>query len=160
MGASFGGWTALWLAVNAPEAVEQLVLEAPAGLGFGVKMPPPEEARAKLFLYPEKAAGLAPAPAVAAANGQAFGRYSKGAHADQELVDRVHGIKARTLMLMGTADALVPVSAGHLLMSRIPACHLAYIYNAAHAIEVDQPEAALRLVRAFLERGDAFVVNF
>ena len=162
IGASFGGWIALWLAIRHPEQVEQLVLEAPAGLAFGVdpKTFSPEEARRKLFLHPEKAAGLAPAPEVAAANGEAFRRYGKGALVDQDLADRVHGIKARTLVLMATADALIPAATGHFLMSRIPACHLAYIYGAAHALEVDQPEATLRLVRAFLERGDAYVVNF
>ena len=32
IGESFGGWVALWLAVRHPDLVEQLVLEAPAGL--------------------------------------------------------------------------------------------------------------------------------
>lgn len=35
MGHSFGGWTALWLAVSHSDCVDQLVLEAPAGLRFG-----------------------------------------------------------------------------------------------------------------------------
>jgi pimeloyl-ACP methyl ester carboxylesterase len=161
MGASFGGWIALWLALRHPGAVEQLVLEAPAGLAFGVDPATfsPEEARRKLFLFPEKATGLAPLPEIAAANAAAFRRYNKGALVDQELAGRVAGIKARTLVLMATADATIPPATGHFLAARIPACHLSYIYNAAHALEVDQPEAALRLVRAFLERGDAYVVN-
>jgi len=162
MGASFGGWIALWLALRHPGAVEQLVLEAPAGLAFGVdpKTFSPEEARRKLFLFPEKAADLAPPPEIAAANGAAFRRYSKGALVDDDLAGRVHGIKARTLVLMATADATIPASTGHFLAAKIPASHLSYIYNAAHGIQVDQPETTLRLVRAFLERGDAYVVNF
>ena len=160
MGASFGGWVALWLALRHPGAVEQLVLEAPAGLAFGATPLTPEEARRTLFLFPEKAAGLAPPPEIAAANGAAFRRYSGGTLIDKDLADHVPGITARTLVLMATADALIPQSTGHFLAARLPASHLSYIYNAAHGLEVDQPEATLRLVRAFLERGDAYIVNF
>jgi hypothetical protein len=32
--------------------------------------------------------------------------------------------------------------------------------EAAHAIEVDQPERLLRLVNAFRDRGEAYIVNF
>src|SRR5262245_12385538 len=61
MGHSFGGWAALWLAAHHPGAVDQLVLEAPAGLRFGANAGPPrtpEELRRKLYAYPEKTANL------------------------------------------------------------------------------------------------------
>lgn len=45
------------------------------------------------------------------------------------------------------------------LKSGIPHSHLSYIYGAAHAIEFDQPERVARLVGAFLERGEAFIVR-
>src|SRR5262249_43492725 len=61
MGHSFGGWAALWLAVRHPDRVDQLVLEAPAGLRFGASAAPPrnaEELRRKLYAYPDRAKDL------------------------------------------------------------------------------------------------------
>ena len=44
----------------------------------------------------------------------------------------------------------------HYLKEKIPLSHLTYMFDAAHGIEIDQPERMLRLVTAFLERGEAF----
>jgi hypothetical protein len=45
------------------------------------------------------------------------------------------------------------------LKAKIPTSHLIYVYDAAHAIEVDQPERFLTLVGDFLARGQGFLVN-
>lgn len=163
MGHSFGGWTALWLAVNHPETVEQIVLEAPGGLRFGAKPAPPldpAEARKILYAYPDKAKDLFKAPEVASANAKAFARYNNGIFVDDDLLARLPEIKARTLVVLGSKDKMIPEKTGHVLKEKIPQSHLAYIYDAAHAVEVDQPERTLRLVKAFLERGEAYIVNF
>jgi pimeloyl-ACP methyl ester carboxylesterase len=69
-------------------------------------------------------------------------------------------IKARTLLLFGTKDEVTPADdAGRRLKSGIAHSHLSYIYGAAHAVEFDQPERVARLVGAFLERGEAFLVR-
>jgi pimeloyl-ACP methyl ester carboxylesterase len=162
MGHSFGGWTALWLAVNHSQAVSQLVLEAPGGLRIGMKpMPPadPAEMRRRLYTYPDKAKGLMKPPEVAAANMQAFGRYNGGVLVDEELLARLPEIKARTLIIMATKDELIPAKTGYVLKEKIPLSHLTYVYDAAHGIESDQPERMLELVSAFLERGEGFIVN-
>jgi pimeloyl-ACP methyl ester carboxylesterase len=164
MGHSFGGWTALWLAVKHPQAIGQLVLEAPGGLRIGAKpMPPPADAaelRRRLYVYPEKAAGLIKAPEVVAANMQAFGRYNGGVLVDEGLLARLPEIKARTLIVLATRDEMIPARTGQVLKEKIPLSHLTYMFDAAHGIEIDQPERMLRLVTAFLERGEAFIVNF
>jgi pimeloyl-ACP methyl ester carboxylesterase len=163
MGHSFGGWTALWLAIKHPKSIEQLVLEAPAGLRFGaVAGPPPDpaEVRRRLYAHPEKAAGFTKAPEVAAANMQAFARYNGNIFVDDALLARLPEIHVRTLIVMGSKDELVPAKTGHVLKEKISASHLTYIYDAAHAVEIDQPEHMLRLVKAFLERGEAYIVNF
>jgi pimeloyl-ACP methyl ester carboxylesterase len=163
MGHSFGGWAALWLAISHPDRVDQLVLEAPAGLRFGAASGPPrspEELRRKLYAYPDKAKGLVKAPNVMAANAEAFARYHGGILVDEALLAGLPQIKARTLIVMASKDEMIPAKAGHVLKEQIHASHLTYIYDAAHAIEVDQPERLLRLVKAFLERGEAYIVNF
>jgi len=160
MGASFGGWIAMWLAQRFPERVGELVLEAPAGLRFGMDASSltPEAARANLFAYPEKAAGVLPARETAIANGQAFQAYGQGLFVDEALVEALPTIRTRTLVLMGTLDVTVPKATGWTLAARLPAVNVSYVYDAAHAVEVDQPEACLRLVRHFLDKGPAFLV--
>jgi pimeloyl-ACP methyl ester carboxylesterase len=163
MGHSFGGWAALWLAVRHPGAVDQLVLEAPAGLRFGASAGPPrspEEVRRKLYAYPDKAKDLIKPSDIVAANSEAFAHYNGGTLVDEALLARLPEIKARTLVVMANRDEMIPARTGHVLKERIAASHLTYIYDAAHAIEVDQPERLLRLVKAFLERGEAYIVNF
>lgn len=163
MGHSFGGWVALWLVIKQPQTVEQLVLEAPAGLRYGaVAGPPPDpaEVRRRLYAYPQKAEPFIKPPDVGAANMQAFGRYNRGIFVDEALLARLPDIHVRTLIVMATKDEMIPAKTGHVLKEKIPASHLTYIYDAAHAIEIDQPEHMLRLVKAFLERGEAYIVNF
>jgi len=47
-----------------------------------------------------------------------------------------------------------------LLKSRLPRSYLVYVWDAAHAIEVDQPERMLSLVEGFLQRSEGFMVNW
>jgi pimeloyl-ACP methyl ester carboxylesterase len=162
MGHSFGGWTALWFAILYPDAVGQLVLEAPGGLRIGMKpLPPasPEEMLRRLYAHPEKAKHLIKPPEVAAANMQAFGRYNGGVMVDEALLARLPEVKPRTLIVMAPKDEMIPATTGHVLKEKIPLSHLTYMYDAAHGIENDQPERLLRLVSSFLERGEAFIVN-
>jgi pimeloyl-ACP methyl ester carboxylesterase len=64
------------------------------------------------------------------------------------------------LLLFGTKEEVVPAEdVGRRLKAGIAQSHLSYIYGAAHAVEFDQPERVARLVGAFLERGEAFVVR-
>ena len=44
-------------------------------------------------------------------------------------------------------------------MRQIPRAKLVYVYDAGHNIEVDQPEKFVSLIRDFLMRGEAFIVN-
>jgi pimeloyl-ACP methyl ester carboxylesterase len=163
IGHSFGGWLATWLAVLRPDRVEHLVLEAPAG--FRPKGSPglprePAALTAALFVHPEKAPPAAD-PARMLANHQALPHYGGGRRdTDDALVARLHEIEAVTLILRGTADPLIPDESVQLLRSRIKRAYLIYIWDASHAVEIDQPERMLRVVESFLKRSDAFIVNW
>jgi pimeloyl-ACP methyl ester carboxylesterase len=163
IGQSFGGWEALWLAVKHGGKVDHLVLEAPAGVPAGGKggLPAdPTEARKKLFAYPDRAPPMTKPPEQLQGNRRMLDHYRAISLADDVLPSRVASIKAPTLILMGTKDEIIPRETGQFLKAEIAGSHLAYVYDAAHVIESDQPERFLRIVQSFLERGDAYIVNW
>jgi pimeloyl-ACP methyl ester carboxylesterase len=160
MSQSFGGWVSLWLAVKHPEKVEQLVLECPAGFQIdGGGLPGPQEIFGMLYAHPEKIPHSTKPQDQMAASMQAPRHYIKGFVAT-DLHARLGEVQARTLILHGTLDRLAPQAGMQLLQSKLPHSHLHYLYDSAHVIEVDQPERFLKLVSSFLERGDAYIVNF
>jgi pimeloyl-ACP methyl ester carboxylesterase len=86
--------------------------------------------------------------------------YAASLLTDGTLSGRVAEIKAPTLILMGTKDEIIPPETGRYLKAAIAGSHLAYVYDAAHVIESDQPEHVTRIVSSFLERGEAYIVNW
>lgn len=46
-----------------------------------------------------------------------------------------------------------------LIKQRMQRSFLVYVYDAAHNIEVDQPERSAALASDFLKRGEVFLVN-
>lgn len=163
IGVSFGGWVAMWLALRHADLVDQLVLEAPAGLrdpGTGGLPPDPAKLRAALFANPERAPKPTRSPEAWAENRCVRESYAQGVSLDQPLLDALPQIKARTLVLFGTKDEVCPVErTGRRLKAAIPHLHLSFIYGSAHALELDQPARTGRLIAAFLERGEAFLVR-
>lgn len=163
IGTSFGGWEALWLAVKHPDKLDHLVLEAPAGVPAGGKggLPAdPAELRKKLFAYPDRAQPMTKSMEQVQGNRRMLDHYGAASLTDGTLSGRVAEIKAPTLILMGTKDEIIPRETGHYLKARIHGSHLAYVYDAAHVLESDQPERLLRIVSSFLERGEAYIVNW
>ena len=75
-------------------------------------------------------------------------------------VARLPSIDKLTLILHGTADRMIPKESVQLLKGRLPRSYLVYVWDAAHAIEVDQPERMLSLVESFLQRSEGFMVNW
>jgi pimeloyl-ACP methyl ester carboxylesterase len=163
LGASFGGWEALWLAVRHGAKIDHLVLEAPAGVpagGTGGLPADPAELRRKLFAYPDRAPPSPKPLEQIQGNRRMLDHYGAASLTDGTLSGRVAEIGAPTLILMGTKDEIIPRETGRYLKAKIAGSHLAYIYDAAHVIESDQPERLLRIVAAFLERGEAYIVNW
>lgn len=76
-----------------------------------------------------------------------------------ELSDKLHEVKAPTLVLVGTHDRSGSREAGHLCREQIPACYLVLVYDAGHAIAADRRDACLSPIREFLEQGEGFIVS-
>ncbi|HEY7458476.1 MAG TPA: alpha/beta hydrolase [Xanthobacteraceae bacterium] len=163
MAESFGGWVALWLAVKHPDLVEQLVLEAAAGMRSRDLAPLPTDPADSERLFhavPERAPRNPRYAEALPGNIRVAMSYTGGQSLDDALVASLQRIRARTLLLFGTKDEVAPAGdVGRRLKAGIANSHLSYIYGAAHALEFDQPDRVARLVGAFLERGEAFVVR-
>ncbi len=63
-------------------------------------------------------------------------------------------------MVFPLTEGLIPAETGRLLKAKLPHVYLMYVYDAAHSIQVDQPERYDRIVGEFLKRGEAFIINF
>jgi pimeloyl-ACP methyl ester carboxylesterase len=161
-GTSFGGKAALWLAVQMPERLNALVLEAPAAIrGPGGRAPSgtPEEIARILFAHPERVPPMpAVDPAVAAQTGRLVGRL-RGPDRDPELEARLPGLQIPTLVLFGTLDKVIPSAMGRHYKTLLPNCNLVLVYDAGHGIATDRPEAFDEVVTDFLERREAFIIS-
>ncbi len=133
IGRSFGGTTALWLTLQAPDRVRALVLEAPGAI------------RQPDFVSPAAAAPLA----------QRLRRPNR----DPELEARMRTLATPTLVLFGTRDELIAPSMGRVYKELMPNAHLVFVYDAGHQISAERPAAYAEVVLDFLERHEAFVIS-
>ncbi len=162
VGQSLGGWLGAWLAVLHPEQIGQLVLSAPAGFR-PADAPPlsfePEVFQAQLYAHPERRPADDKPPEIVAANQNAVRHYGLSRSRDEELIARLSKISCLTLILQGTEDVRVPTEAVQMLRYEIKHSHLVYIYDAAHSLEVDQPDKVGEVIVDFLTRSEAFIVK-
>ncbi|HEX3978900.1 MAG TPA: alpha/beta fold hydrolase [Solirubrobacteraceae bacterium] len=160
LGVSFGGATAAWLATRRPELLKRLILVAPAALRAGGALPrlgPDEIARA-LRAHPERGGSEAPAPEVAERRLAYVDSVLSTADKDG-LRAALDGLDIPSMIVFGTRDGLIPPETGREYRRLIPRSDLVYVYDAAHEVARDRPEAFAELVGDFLERGEAHVVD-
>jgi pimeloyl-ACP methyl ester carboxylesterase len=162
-GTSFGGKTALELALQAPQRVSALVLEAPAAIRPEGAAPPPTndpEAIMRAFhAHPERfASAPTPDPEVQARTWPMVLRLL-GPGRDASFEERLITLSVPTLVLFGTLDGIIAPEMRHIYKLLIPNCHYVLVYDAAHALTDDRPEAFTEVVSDFLERHENFVVS-
>jgi pimeloyl-ACP methyl ester carboxylesterase len=97
---------------------------------------------------------------IEAGNRKMLKQYNAWAETDEDLLAKVDGIANMTLLLHGTLDRMIPAESVQLLRSRLKRSFLVYIWDAAHNIEIDQPERVLDVVESFLTRSEGFMVNW
>lgn len=161
-GNSFGAKVALWLAIQAPDRIDGLLLEAPAAIRPAGVMPPSGTAEqlARLrYAHPERM----PMPAVpdptVAAQTRALVMRLRGPDRDAALETQMRALNVATLVIFGTHDRLMPPELGRFYKQLLPNAHLAFVYDAGHAIAAERPEAFVEIVDDFLSRHEAFVIR-
>lgn len=162
IGISFGGWTALWVALESAKWVDQLILENPAGFRFP-HLPPlsndPAIRMREMYVYPDRLPKNDRPLELQDANRGVMDGYHPGVRFDQAVVDRLPEIGALTLIAHGSKDGRVAAESMQLLKSKIRRAHLVYVYDAGHSLESDQGERFARLVKDFCQRAETFIIH-
>ncbi len=162
MGNSFGGRLALWLAAQFPERLDALVLIAPAAIRAEGAPPRPggvEGSANLMYAHPERQPAIPPLDPAVDAKQQAFVRRLAAPARDEALLSRFTEITMPVLALFGTADRLIPTDVARIYREKLPNCNVVMVYDAAHLIDADRPEAVASVVGDFLERHEGFLVN-
>jgi pimeloyl-ACP methyl ester carboxylesterase len=173
-GVSMGGMIAQELAINFPEKVDRLVLGCthcggpdvirPTALvdeAFALETEDWAERMRKLapFAFSERFGKDRPealAEFIAKKNldAQPYFAYRRqiGAVIRHDSRQRLARITAPTLVLTGTADAVIPSQNSQVLHEKIPNSEIAMIEGAGHLFFVEQPEQTLQVLKSFLLR--------
>jgi pimeloyl-ACP methyl ester carboxylesterase len=166
VGHSFGAMIAAELAAHYPRRVRRLVLISPVGLWrddepvtdlFAVPLP---ELPRVLFADP---AFLPPAPGdggpppdvevlVTLARGMTSVAKFIWPIPDRGLRRRLHRIEARTLVIFGVEDALVPASYADDFVAGIGDAQAVLVEGAGHMVPVERSQEVLQAIDAFLSQ--------
>jgi pimeloyl-ACP methyl ester carboxylesterase len=162
MGTSFGSKVALWMAIEKPDPVEAIVLMSPAAIREREGPVPtrvsPQEAARLMYAHPERHRGTPPPPALVAKHAALTSRLL-GPPRDPPFESRLRELKQEVLVLFGTEDKVVPAEGAYLFREALENCHIMFVYDAAHAIDADRPEALESVVTDFLHRKEQFIVR-
>ncbi len=163
LGTSLGGACALHLVTRYPERVISLTVEAPGEFRPGAVPPnelPPEDFVRAFRSHPERPPAMAPPdPAFMARVWPTVERLMGDGTPNADFLARLSQVRTRTLVLFGRDDGIIPPENGRLYRQAMPNCALIYVYDAAHDIQSDRPEAFADVVADFVRRGMNFLVN-
>ena len=165
MGLSFGGWLAAEIAVQCCHRIDRLVLVDALGIKISERETPdildvfnttPQEVQRRSWHDPGKWAPDFNAMSddelvVRARNWEALCLYGWHPYMYNPQLKRwLHRITRPTLVLWGAGDGIVTPSYGRAYSALIPGARFELIAEAGHHPEIEQPEAFVDRVAAFL----------
>lgn len=167
VGASFGGWIALEMAVRNTRRISKLALIGSVGVKLSGREDrdfadtyflPDSEALATLFADPDRWApryAELPLPAVEsiARERQATAHYAWRPYLHNPGLKRwLHRIDVPTLVLWGAQDRFATPDYASKLAERLPSAHLQQIPGAGHYPHIEQSDKVLAALEAFAGR--------
>lgn len=165
VGASFGGWVAIEMAVGSCDRLSKLVLIDALGLKYGsetdreiadIYLLPPTELKARRYHDLSKIPDYSrfeQKDLVAIAEdwaGESFYGWKPYMHTPS-LKDWLWRIRVPTLVLWGEHDGIAPASYGRRMAEGIPGAAFGVVKNAGHYPHVEQPLATFAEMEAFLK---------
>jgi pimeloyl-ACP methyl ester carboxylesterase len=162
VGTSFGGACALHFVVNYPDRVETLVLEAPGKFREASVHPSllgPDEFVRAFRSHPERLPHMSPPDPEFMGRVWPTVERLMGDGSDDALLARLADVPTKTLILFGRDDGIINPINGRALRRAMRNSSLQYVYDAAHDIQSDRPEAFADVVGDFLRRGMKFLIN-
>ena len=160
MGTSFGAKLATHMALHDRDKVQSLILLSPAVFRPAERPPmaTPEERRKVMHAHPERFPLNAADPEVHAKQ-ETLVRRLIGPPRDAELEQKLSGLSVPTLVLFGSEDRLTPPEMARFYRQHYGNAHLMLVYDAAHLVDLDRPEAVTEVVGDFLARKERFLVS-
>lgn len=162
MGTSFGGACALHFVTRYADRVDSLVLESPAKFRESSVHPSTlaPEAFVKAFRsHPDRLPHMSPPDPAFMARVWPTVERLMGDGSDDGLIEQLVDVPTRTLILFGRDDGIVNPINGRTVRRHLRNSSLQYVYDAAHDIQSDRPEAFADVVGDFLARGMNFLIN-
>ena len=160
VGASFGGKLATHMALQEGEKLQSLILLSPAVFrpAERPRMATPEERRKVMHAHPERFP-LAPGNPEVDSKQETLVRRLIGPPRDAALEEKLSGLSVPTLVVFGTEDRLTPPEMARFYRQHYGNAHLMLVYDAAHLVDLDRPEAVTEVVSDFLARKERFLVS-
>ena len=156
IGHGAGAVLALWFALEWSHAVNSILLLGPVALP-PMQFPTLTNVKEALHAHPERH------PDGLLWGDTAKARLAAGqrlvVEAAEELQRRLGALKLPVLALFGTADRIAPLESADRYRAALSDCNLMFVYDAAHAIDIDRPEAVAFMAFEFFERRDLFLVS-
>jgi pimeloyl-ACP methyl ester carboxylesterase len=157
VGTSFGAIVALHLALTDANRLDALVLLSPAS-SRPLDWQPPLDIDRALFARPSGPRPDAVAPDLAGRRHALVRRLLDGLD-EEALRARLPALEVPTLVVCGTEDGLFGPEQGRVYRELMPNCSFVLLYDAAHELGWDRPEALATLISDFALRREAFVVG-
>jgi pimeloyl-ACP methyl ester carboxylesterase len=163
LGTSLGGACATHFATRHGGRLISLILEAPAKFRDESVNPaelPPDKFVPAFRTHPERGLPMMPPePAFMERVWPTVMRFMGDGSYDPVFAERMTGIQTRTLVMFGRNDGVINPINGRYYRRLISNSILMYVYDAAHDISNDRPEAFVDVVSDFITRGMNFMVN-
>jgi pimeloyl-ACP methyl ester carboxylesterase len=162
---SAGGAVGLWLAIQHPDLVANLVLSAPAAFAHRPSSGGPPGQRGPVdmdrMLYGDTPTWSSPpdqADQARIGRNAAFNMQRFGGPND-ELKERLGEVASPVLVLWGTEDSLLSPESSTIYQERIPRALRTFIYGAAHELPIAATAKWVALIADFIRRGEFYIVR-